>query len=265
MMDPFFKIQADGNFSIDVAGMKSKKWSLFIATPLYNSADPLTDNAIAKTLRIFGECGFNCRHRTHRNNSLVPLARCILNSEFMASGMSHCLWWDGDVIAKPDEPVRMMAANMDILGGVYARRFIFWDEIVKAAKDGRFDDLSTAGQRLTTSPKPFADVLPWAVEVDTLPGGFLMVKREVILAMMAKYPERKSVLEGKNPGAEDEFFYEFWPCGGSPYRGEDTWFCELARGAGYKLYADTVAMLGHCGNHVFSSDPRKLIPQKGET
>jgi len=89
------------------------------------------------------------------------------------------------------------------------------------------------------------------VEIQNGPAGMMMIKRGVIEKLIKDYPEKEiKVHPNTNTFPKDLRIYNLWDCSFKDgiWKGEDIFFCDLAREAGFKVYANITSTLTHHGS-----------------
>jgi hypothetical protein len=146
--------------------------------------------------------------------SLVPLGRnqCVGAAQIMKA--SHLLFLDSDMVFPADTLKRLLAHRKDIVGATYAMR---------AAP---FHPLTI------TEEGTLAHVTSGLRRVKLLPTGCLLIRVNVFDALKAPYFNLET--------------------DGAQLRGEDYYFCEKARAAGFDLWCDgdLSLQLGHVGQKI---------------
>jgi len=99
----------------------------------------------------------------------LPARRICLAADFLDTGYTHCLWWDSDIIATPDQVARLLSHDEAIVGGLYANK---------------------SERRLKWVLNPFGETTPndnrGILPVRHIGTGFLLVAREVFETMIEK-------------------------------------------------------------------------------
>ena len=89
------------------------------------------------------------------------------------------------------------------------------------------------------------------VEIQNGPAGMMMVKRNVFEKLIKDHPEREiKVHPNAKTFPKDMRIYNFWDCNFKDgiWKGEDIFYCDLAREAGFKIYANITSPLTHHGS-----------------
>ena len=172
--------------------------------------------------------------------SIITMARNQLVHEFLKSDATELLFIDSDVIATPDDILRLMAQSggKDITTGAYPRRSkdrnFFADLYFNETQDLEFDGSLMRVERAGT--------------------GFMLIQRHVLEAMTAAHPERS--YEFKDEIINGVFDFEIK---NGQYVGEDYLFCDRAREHGFKIYIDVDISLPHVGTQAFENNFREEV------
>jgi len=225
--------------------MIEKKPKVYVATPCYDSMRVETCVSLIDMFSTLGKHGVECKFKSVKT-SLVTHGRNLLTCGFLDSGFDYMLFVDADVEFKPEAVMRMLVPKKDIVMTPYRVK----EEEMKYAV--RFKD--SANIKI----EPFD-----LVEIEEGPAGLTLIKREVFERLMDKHPElkinfdeptRKKMNEeiGAEDDAIDRYMYNFWDTtfrlDTGEWKGEDLSFCALARGAGFKLYANLDSWTTHHGS-----------------
>lgn len=192
--------------------------------------------------------------------SLIPVARNFLVSKLLQDPTcTHLLFIDADLGFDPAIVPRYLAADKDIVAGIYPIKHL---------------DLA-AVQRLP-SGRPFAEVLDYAVsicegETATADGfvraeyaatGFMLIRRSVIERMIAHYPELKyrdmfARVSSVEP-ANSDLLYALFDTSIDREKGlylpEDYTFCKRWRAMGGELWVDVLSKFDHIGQTAYQGD-----------
>ena len=146
--------------------------------------------------------------RTYRDNARQQLAEKAIEE-----GCTHIFFIDDDMLHPPDIVQKLMEYNKDIVSGLYFTR------------GGHYHPLLMKRAKLEMAKyEPMYEYPKGLVEVDATGGGCLLIKTDVFKKL-------------KKPWFVKNHVY-----------GEDTYFCELARRAGFKIFVDTNLVCGHLGD-----------------
>ena len=187
---------------------------LFIASPAYSASycAEYVDSLVA-TIKDCSSHDIPTLYKQVNGVHWIDIARDILAHVFLHTDCTHMIQIDADLGWSPDAPRRMMASDKPIIGGAYPYK----------------------SDALTSYP----------VGPDGLPGGFLMVKREVIEKMAAGLPKYKcSSMPYGELQVAPLFTREMRADG---YTGEDFMFCKRAKAAGFDLAIEPDIDFAHVG------------------
>ncbi len=158
--------------------------------------------------------------------SLVTLARNQIVKRFLESGNKRLVFVDSDIAWEPGALLKLAGHPVDIVGGAYRFK--------KELEDYPVQWLASEAGGIWTDDKH------GLVEVQTLPGGFLCISRDVLLRMKARLPDRTYMFGG------DEFYAFFEnPFINGQMRGEDSGFCLSMREQGERVWLDPELRLTH--------------------
>jgi glycosyltransferase involved in cell wall biosynthesis len=226
------------------------KPSVFVGMPCYDSVKRETVMSLLKLFDQFRTTGIKAQFRTI-NSSLVTHGRNMITCGFLHSRYDYLLFIDADVSFEPEAVIRMLIPKKDVICTPY--RLKLADMTVKYPisfkKKIDIEDLDMVK----------------VVEIAGGPAGLMLIHRKVFERLMKKHanykiniPEEK--LKEMNdevmgiPTKDDpisEFLYNFWDTsfylGSGAWKGEDLAFCDLVRGAGFKIYANIESETTHHG------------------
>ncbi len=153
--------------------------------------------------------------------SLIYEARNKLAKQAIAMGADYTMWFDSDMIFKPDTMVRLLAHDAPMVSGAYFRRsppyhLVAFDEC--DAETRKWSDLDLPTETVKCGGVGF---------------GCVLVKTEVLFEVAARYKTW------------------FEPVNGF---GEDLSFCWRARQCGYDVLLDPTVQCGHVGHIVVNED-----------
>src|SRR5262245_12828070 len=162
-------------------------------------------------------------------NPMVGMARSLLVSDFLSNQLAtDILFIDDDIVWQPGAVTRIMSHDVDMVAGIYPRRFDPPGYNVRLF-DGRQPELTDKG----------------LIEVEAVPAGFLRMSRLCIERMIEAYPESYFEAES-DPNTTG---YDLFHTGrdGKLYWGEDYEFCRKWRSIGGTVWADPMLTFLHAG------------------
>ena len=192
-----------------------------LAVPTYDRPDTSLTFALARSREALGEAGFQSALLILEGNCHVDDARNVIVRDFLESDCTDLVFLDADVTFDPEGLVQLCRRNADIVGGVYPYR-----------REGA----ETLPVRLLKDARPVDGLR----EVEGLPTGFMKIARRVLERMTEGRPwfyarTEPTVLMFDRPTPGDDHMR--W--------GGDIDFCNRARAAGFRIFADEEIRLGH--------------------
>jgi len=216
--------------------MDKNKPSIHIAMPCYDMVKISTMISIAKLVKELTQAGLKFEINTMKS-PYIAYARNILMSRFLQREEDHLLFIDSDLEFEPECVLKMLIAEKDIICTPY-----------------RVKTNDPTAIKYTVSikdPKNVKILAGGLVEIQGGPAGMMLIKRTVFEKMIKDYPEREiKVHPNEDTFPKDMRIYNFWDCNfkDGVWKGEDIFFCDLAREAGFKVYANITSTLTHHGS-----------------
>lgn len=171
-----------------------------------------------------------------QGESLVCRARNRIVKRFLETDCEGLLQIDTDISFDPESMLRMVESGLDVVGGMYALKTIRRQWCLNALLEKKFE---RGPEGLTP--------------VSTIGTGMLYIKRVVFEKMIAS-----GMVEEYPPDDTDQpgRYFDFFKAGVAfdvnhkrkRYMSEDWYFCQMARQAGFEVYADTRNVGVHFGN-----------------
>ena len=218
------------------------KPSIFIAMPCYDSVKINTMLSVIKLVQQLGKSGIETGIHTMKS-PLIHQARNYLTSVFLTTQYQYMLFVDSDVEFEPEAVLRMMVAKKNIVCTPYRVKA---EELSRHIYTVEFKD-----------PKNILVLAGGLVEIEAGPTGLMLIDRKVFEKIIKNHPELK-IRNKATPKAEKshEFYYNFFDFGFNDgyAMGEDVSFCRLARGNGFKIYANIESSTTHHGCLLYTSD-----------
>jgi hypothetical protein len=155
---------------------------------------------------------------------------------------------------------RMINYDKNICLVPYPIKGLDFDKIKNRIKEGSTLDPRVLGNQYTMSvPDPSnVKVENGFIEVERGPAGCMLIKREVIEALIKEYPEftinQHTLIDGKLVKRKHmyNFFDTYWNKDDKTYTGEDFYFCKLCKHAGIKMYALVDEYISHHGEFSYT-------------
>lgn len=198
------------------------------------------------------------------NESLITRARAYLVDEFLRSDATHMIFIDADIDFNPMDVIALMALDKPIIGGLYPKKALAWENIYDAARYGlvptndrsRLSDF--AGDLVFNAIPGTTELkLNEPVEVLETGTGFFMVQRWVFEKYAEAYPQywftpdhnRSTQFDGSRKCYM--YFQAEIDETSNRYLSEDYRFCQLARKIGISTWIAPWMQLKHHGSYVF--------------
>lgn len=229
---------------------------IFIATPMYGGQ--CTGVYVQSLLGLVGaltQAGHQTICNFMFNESLIQRARNNLAYQFLKGDADYLFWIDADIKFRPQDVIKMLEADVDLIGGLYPKKEINWASVKDAVSKGK-DNLQNFTGSFVVNTVGYKDNLIVPVdqplEVYAIGTGFMLVKRKVF-EEMREYTEQYSNDMSHMPAGEK--IYNFFQVPVCPETNrllsEDYFFCKHYRDHGGKVYAAPWCQLGHMGTYLF--------------
>ncbi len=173
-------------------------------------------------------------------------------TDALAHGFEELFWLDADIDFHPDALDRLRSHNLPIVSAMYpkkncralaSRLFPTTKEVLFGTRGGLLEILYAATGFLLTRREVYEAIqLQWKLPVCNEQFGRPMVPffMPMVVEEAIVNDERLAAAAAERPRSKP------W------YLADDFAFCHRARGAGYKIFADTTIRLGHIGRYTYS-------------
>jgi hypothetical protein len=237
---------------------------LHIATPSYGAT--VTVGYVTGLLDLLGQAnqtGLQVTVGFSSFESLVTRARNTMVANFLAEDrFTHLMWIDSDIGFTAADVMRLVQADRPVAAGVYPKKLDLWPAqglpeaipagAVKADFLARFAQYPVNAHFDTAEPD--ADGF---LEVVDAPTGFMLIRREVFLKLIQRFPGARYLPYESAPAARP-FHYTFFDTMVCPetghYLSEDYAFCRRIGEIGVRPVIDTRSNLRHQGVANFEGD-----------
>ena len=237
---------------------------LVIGTPCYGRQ--VTDLYAASLLKLQLACQQrNVRLMVHMmgGEALITRARQNVVAQFLArEAATHLLFIDADIGFEPEQVFRLMDFNADVTAAVYPLKRFDWRKVAAV--------VSTApkAEELEATSLSYVVEFPDPTRVESRNDfakarfagtGFLMLKRQMLLAMTQRYPELHYAHEHRQNDEYDNspWRYALFNCfvdETGTYLSEDFSFCKRWTDMGGEIWIDLRSRLTHVGALSFNGD-----------
>jgi len=236
--------------------------NLVVATPCFGGQISVLYAAslfkLQSRVRTYG--GFNLKLLFKDGDALITRARASLVSQFLDDpAATHLLFIDADIGFEPEQVLRLIECGADMCAAVYPIKRIDWNKVRTTIEADR--------------PNPSAAALKYVFEVDDPNAvtasagfvkvryagtGFLMIRREALERMCARYPElrfRRDHSVDAAAASDNRFaLFECMIAEDGTYLSEDFAFCKRWTDMGGEIWADLDSKLHHVGPMTFCGD-----------
>lgn len=219
------------------------KVHLHIGIPCYGGmiSEP-TMTSLLRFILLAQQAGLQWSLDTMVNESLVTRARNNLMAKMMTNAQAtHFFFIDADIRFEPDAPLKMMACDKEVIGGLYPKKALPVNYVIN----------------LNPQTKVQGDIFT----VDTMGTGFLMFRREVYEKLIAAHPECKYVDDVGLGKQYEPMMYSIFDCEideRGHYLSEDWLFCRRWQKLGGEIWAHGKVLLNHIGHYEFQGDLSKM-------
>lgn len=241
---------------------EEQKPSLMIATPMYGGmCTGHYVSGLLGTLNKMRSVGVPVYWAQIMNESLITRARNELVRLFLEKGFDYLMFIDADISFDGHAVAQLIAADRDIVCGMYPKKEIDWKKVEQAAKAGKKDlagyggafVFNMAGEKQETDDDG-------CIEIRHGGTGFMLIKRQVFELLMPHVPTYRVSTHKENGEYVKPLTHEFFATSidhTGALLSEDYHFCELWRKNGGKVYANPFIKLEHVGTYVFGGDIMK--------
>jgi hypothetical protein len=235
---------------------------IFIATPMYGAMCYGTyATSLAQLVSVFLRAKMPFKLGVTYNDSLVTRARDSLAHDFTQTECTHLMFIDSDIGFQAEDILSMLAADKDIICGLYPHKRIDWEQVVEAVHRGVSpQELAKHTATFVVNTLDGASIAEVAepagrqpVEVANGGCGFMLIKRAVLEGLADKVPAYESRVDNPFvPKICKQFFDTSIDPADDSLLSEDYHFCKLARDNGYKVWAAPWVVLSHIGTYMFT-------------
>lgn len=235
---------------------------LIVATPCHgDNCDSVYVTSILKLQKLCLQNNIHIEFFIPPGNSDIAHSRNKMVYELMnKANFTHMIFIDADIGFDAIDVIKMIQADVDVICGIYSKKYIDWGSISEAAKKIPPDEL-----KYFTSPyvvklvdgMDYSKVNPdEPVEIEHCGTGMMMIKRNVFNTI-AKYTNTYLSWDDEIP-PNKSLIYEFFCFYIEPETGyrisEDVYFCKQWRKHGGKIYAAPWMKMKHVGKYSFESN-----------
>ena len=261
-MVSIFPRKSDAAIKRKVMAENASQTFLMIGTPCYGRQ--VTDLYAASLLKLQIACQQRDVHLlVHMlgSEALITRARQNVVAHFLANeAATHLLFIDADIGFEPEQVFRLLDFGADVSAAIYPVKRIDWRKVAAAA-GAKLSNLQSSSLSYLLE---FGD----AARIETRNGfakvqyagtGFLMLRRQMLLAMIERYPELRYSHEHRPDDTLDgsPWRYALFNCfvdETGTYLSEDFSFCRRWTTMGGEIWIDLQSRLTHVGAVSFAGD-----------
>jgi hypothetical protein len=219
-------------------------------------------SAIMQMVGVCGQNGIQMYYSFMMNESLITRARNSMAYDFMETDATHLMFIDADIAFNPADIPRMVAADKDIICGLYPKKEINWMQVSEAVKagvppnqlhlhTGAFVLNLAHGETQTTGN------VNEPIEIANGGTGFMLIKRKVFETLNDKVPSYTNDMYHavdvvRKVKVIKEFFATSIDEESNRLLSEDYHLCKIARQAGFTVWCAPWANFSHTGTYSFS-------------
>ncbi|MDE1996554.1 MAG: hypothetical protein KGI75_28905 [Rhizobiaceae bacterium] len=238
---------------------------VFIATPCFGgmvAKDYM--QSIVSLMHASAQRGVQLTLALLGNDALITRSRNTLVSHFLNdTAATHMLFIDADISFEPEQVMRLLDVDKDVVAAMYPIKDYDWNSVAKATLQNS-ETLSEAALHYVGTPLP-DPIAEWdgdfvtAIYAGT---GMLLIKRAVIEKMISAYPDlRYGAIHAypvtkSTPATQYALFESLIEEETGIYLSEDFAFCHRWRALGGEIWLDTGSKLNHTGAHCFVGNTR---------
>lgn len=244
---------------IEITNEQIESWHPLIAMPCYDQqiTEP-TFMSMMKTAMMFKDIGLKFSVATI-SDSLINRARNNMVAKFLAHPeFTHLMFIDVDLGFTPEDILKLLWHDKEIVTGSYPIKDILWDKVVSNVNKGvPSDQLLEKSLRFVVNAVKDKDnatvaVENGAIEIYDAGTGFMLIKRSVFEKMIESYPELSYKDDtGSLDDEEKKWTYAFFNSYVEPekkrFLSEDYGFCRYWQETGGKVWADPSIEMTHLG------------------
>ena len=246
---------------IKVKPVEQKHPRVMIATPMYGGmCTGHYVRGLLLTMQRARELGVEVAWCQIMNESLITRARNEIARVFLESDHDYLMFIDADIGFGPEDVFHLIAADKDVVCGIYPKKEVNWGSIEKAAAEGK-QNLEDYAGAFVFNVVDAEEVTPnekGVFEVRHGGTGFMLIKRDVLEHLKPHVPTyRVSSFQDEHGNYVKPLTHEFFATSiddSGALLSEDYHFCELVREHGGEIYAHPFIKLEHVGSYVFGGD-----------
>ena len=235
---------------------------IFIATPMYGGqCTGFYTQSVVSIPATGAAYGADVSFSFMFNESLIQRARNAMVHQFMKRPeCTHLMFIDSDIKFNAHDIFSMLAADKDVICGLYPKKEINWMAVDRAAKMGVPHEQwkNHTGSMVVNLVGYQGEVsvpMHQPLEIFAAGTGFMLIKREVFEKLADTTTYYINDVNDLSGQIKADKIIEYFPVMIEPETqrllSEDYAFCRLVRQAGMKVWAAPWVNLGHFGSYLF--------------
>ena len=240
----------------------ASKVNLVIATPCFGGQISVLYAASIFKLQSLARSynGFDLKILLKDGDALITRARASLVSQFLDDkSATHLLFVDADIGFEADQVLRLIECGAEMCAAIYPIKRIDWDKVRDTIESGRPNPAAAALKYVFEVDDPNAVIAKAGfVKVRYAGTGFLMIRRQALERMCARYPQlqfkRDHSLDAATASDSRFALFECMIAEDGTYLSEDFAFCKRWTDMGGEIWADLNSKLNHVGPMAFCGD-----------
>jgi len=198
------------------------------------------------------------------NESLIQRARNNIVNNFLTCGdFTHLMFLDCDLTFPPERIIDLLINDLPIAGCLYPKKGLNLEKVKKTLngmeltkaylENNRLGNLEYCSDFVVNYEGNISIFKDKFINVRHIGTGFMLIKKQVFLDLIEKYPEKNYTNELKY-----KHLYNFFDCMVDPisntYLSEDYYFCDLAKTVGHKCWVLLDCDIVHTGSYNYSGN-----------
>ena len=253
---------AETSTHADRVAASSGQVNLVVATPCFGGQVSVvyTASLLKLQARVRSYRGLSLKVLFKDGDALITRARASLISQFLDDpAATHLLFIDADIGFEPEQVLRLIECGADMCAAIYPIKRIDWDKVKTIMDAGRPNPAAAALNYVFELDDPNAVVEKRGfVRVRYAGTGFLMVRRQALEQMCARYPQmrykRDHSLDAATASDNRFALFECMIAEDGTYLSEDFAFCKRWTDIGGEIWTDLNSRLSHIGPMTFCGD-----------
>ena len=248
--------------------MKKQKYGLCIGTPFTGEkVNVQYMESMVKTHRYFQKAGIPLLNIYLYNCSLITKGRNDVISQFYnKTKLDYFLFIDSDMSWNPEDIIKLMNADKELVGATYPKKAINWREIQQCVHHGLADNVGEMLNKTSEYTVWIKDKVESKkeelIKVNRLGTGFMMIKRSLIKKLKSKNRNLIYLMDDKKSKGIAIFESQVK---NAEHLSEDYAFCERVQDVGTDVLIHPELKINHHGgNMTFNGNYKKRLEYEQE-